>query len=155
MCASSPDSGRNLKDIRGPGYNPNAPSLPSLLARKSSYSKNYGYEVASETSTISPEERQWYQDNGYGDPMATVEVAQPGTGRQMFGVGGALAGRARTKDDYKTFYRGISTDGRDKYQRSLALKPAPAPAPATTVLSTPPASTRYAGKALTINPMSS
>lgn len=153
MCGSSPSSS------------------PSLLAGKP-YSGNYGYEATSEAPTISAEERQWYQDNGYGDPMAVVKVAKPNTGVPLGGKnaegGGSPLARVRTKNDYKSFYQGVKPQARDLYQQSLASKSASKSASAaastaastaaagtSAMLATPPSNTRYAGKALTINPMSS
>ena len=94
---------------------------------------------------IEQEERQWYIDQGFGDPNEA-------SGSMFMGRAFTPAGRART-----SAYRGVSPEARYLYRQSLAPKPAPAPAPAapTAALAVPAATTRWAGKALTINPMSS
>ena len=93
---------------------------------------------------IEQEERQWYIDQGFGDPS---EASGPMFMNRAFTPAGE-APRTST-------YRGVSPEARYLYKQSRAPKTAPAPAPAVQALAVPPASTRYACKALTINPMSS
>jgi hypothetical protein len=120
--------------------------------RAQAQTKNYGAVTADQASPVAQDERQWYIDQGFGDPneVAGQRGAQPGVmvGRNYRPAQPAFAGS----------YRGVSPEARYLYQQSRAPKPAPAPAPApapVAALAVPPASTRWAGKALTINPVSS
>ena len=117
---------------------------------------NYDSAPAGTTSPVSEDERKWYMDQGFGDPNEVIgkRQAQPKTfsGRNQMPAVQASAGS----------YRGVSAEARYLYQQSLAPKPAPVVAPVaapaagvSATLAVPPASTRYAGKALTINPVSS
>jgi hypothetical protein len=115
-----------------------------------SYSNNYGYGSAGNDSPFANEERQWYIDQGFGDPNEVVGKRGPS--------GGYTTGRTYNRPTPGTpgYYKGVSPEARYLYRQSLAPKPAPAPAPAapTAALAVPTATTRWAGKALTINPVS-
>jgi len=116
---------------------------------------NYGRAPAGAPSPVAQEERQWYMDQGFGDPNEVIGArgAQP---RMMSGRNQMPAVAASTGK-----YKGVSPEARYLYQQSRAPKPAPVAAPtaaaagASGTLAVPPTSTRYAGNALTINPMSS
>jgi hypothetical protein len=112
---------------------------------------NYGFAPAGAPSPIAQDERQWYIDQGFGDPSEVIGARKAGpayvSGKNFMGATKASAGS----------YRGVSPEARYLYKQSLVPKAAPAaaqPAPVPT-LAVPPANTRYAGNALTINPMSS
>ena len=112
---------------------------------------NYGAVTADQASPIAQDERQWYMDQGFGDPSEVLGKrrgqGQVTAGRNVMPARAAFAGS----------YRGVSPEARYLYQQSRAPKPAPAPAPApapVAALAVPPATTRWAGKALTINPVS-
>jgi hypothetical protein len=111
--------------------------------------RNYGFASANAPSPVAQEERQWYIDQGFGDPNEVV-----GRGDAM----SALISRrnqALASVGAIGSYKGVSPEARYLYQQSRAPKPAPAPAPApVAALAVPPATTRWAGKALTINPVS-
>ncbi len=113
--------------------------------------KGYGMTSAGAPSPIAQDERQWYIDQGFGDPNEVIGVrkAQPRmySGKNLMPAIEASAGS----------YRGVSPEARYLYKQSLAPKPAPAAAQSAPVptLAVPPATTRWAGNALTINPMSS
>jgi hypothetical protein len=93
---------------------------------------------------IEQEERQWYIDQGFGDPSEA-------SGPMFMGRSFTPAGKAPAPA-----YRGVSPEARYLYKQSRAPKSAPVPAPApTAALAVPTATTRWAGKALTINPVSS
>lgn len=116
---------------------------------------NYGFAPAGALSPVAEDERKWYMDQGFGDPNEVIGArgAQPRmmSGRNQMPAVAASAGK----------YKGVSPEARYLYQQSLVPKPKPVAAPAapaagtSATLAVPPASTRYAGKALTINPMSS
>jgi hypothetical protein len=117
----------------------------------SSYSNNYGYGSAGNDSPFAKEERQWYIDQGFGDPSEVVgkRPAQRlvTAGRSQLPARAAFAGS----------YRGVSPEARYLYTQSSIPKTvylqerAPSAASSLGV----PASTRWAGNALTINPVSS
>ena len=116
---------------------------------------DYDSAPARATSPVSEDERKWYIDQGFGDPNEMIgrRRAQP----RMFGRNQIPAVQASAGS-----YKGVSAEARYLYQQSLAPKPAPVVAPVaapaagvSATLAVPPASTRYAGKALTINPVSS
>ena len=117
---------------------------------------NYGFAPAGAPSPVAEDERKWYMDQGFGDPNEVIgrNKAQLETfsGRTRMAPIPASAGK----------YKGVSPEARYLYQQSLAPKPAPVVAPVaapaagvSATLAVPPGSTRYAGKALTINPVSS
>lgn len=116
--------------------------------------KNYGFTSAETPSPVAEDERQWYISQGFGDPNEVIgkRGAQPRmmSGRNLMPEIQASAGS----------YRGVSPEARYLYRQSLVPKPAPAAAPVapaagtSATLAVPPASTRYAGNALTINPAS-
>jgi len=116
---------------------------------------SYGSAPAGAPSPIAEDERKWYMDQGFGDPNEVygARQAQP---RMLYGKNQMPAVQASAGS-----YRGVSPEARYLYQQSRAPKPAPVAAPtagaagASSTLAVPPTSTRYAGKALTINPMSS
>lgn len=111
---------------------------------------NYGAVTADQASPVAQDERQWYIDQGFGDPNEVIgkRGAMPRmvSGRNEMPARAAFAGS----------YRGVSPEARYLYRQSLAPKPAPvaAAAPAVPTLAVPPAATRWAGNALTINPTS-
>lgn len=111
---------------------------------------NYGAVTADQASPVAQDERQWYIDQGFGDPNEVLgkRGARPRmvSGRNEMPARAAFAGS----------YRGVSPEARYLYRQSLAPKPAPAAAaaPAVPTLAVPPATTRWAGNALTINPTS-
>ena len=117
----------------------------------SSYSKNYGYGSAGNDSPFANEERQWYIDQGFGDPSEVVGKRGPS--------GGFTAGRTYYRPTPGTpgYYKGVSREARYLYTQSSIPKTvylqerAPSAASSLGV----PASTRWAGNALTINPVSS
>jgi hypothetical protein len=117
----------------------------------SSYSKNYGYGSAGNDSPFANEERQWYIDQGFGDPSEVVGKRGPSVGRQV--------GRTYNRPTPGTpgYYKGVSREARYLYTQSSIPKTvylqerAPSAASSLGV----PASTRWAGNALTINPVSS
>lgn len=112
--------------------------------------KNYGFTSAEAPSPVAEDERQWYIDQGFGDPNEVIgkRGAMPSmmSGKNQMPARAAFAGS----------YRGVSPEARYLYRQSLAPKPAPvaAAAPAVPTLAVPPATTRWAGNALTINPTS-
>jgi hypothetical protein len=117
--------------------------------RAQAQTKNYGAVTADQASPIAQDERQWYMDQGFGDPSEVLGKSQ--------GQGQVTAGRnvMPARAAFAGSYRGVSPEARYLYQQSRAPKPAPAPAPApVAALAVPPATTRWAGKALTINPVS-
>jgi hypothetical protein len=108
----------------------------------SQYSKNYGYGAVGQAPAMAKEERQWYIDQGFGDPTKVVT--------QRSGLyGGKVKG---TSTDY---YQGVTPEARYLYTQSSIPKTVylqeRAPSAATSL--GVPANTRYAGKALTINPV--
>jgi hypothetical protein len=112
---------------------------------------NYGFTSAEGPSPIAQDERQWYIDQGFGDPNEVIG-ARRGSARYVSG-----RNQMPAVNPYAGSYRGVSPEARYLYKQSLVPKPAPAaaqPAPVPT-LAVPPATTRWAGNALTINPMSS
>ena len=117
----------------------------------SSYSKNYGYGSAGNDSSFAKEERQWYIDQGFGDPSEVVGKRGPSAG--------VVAGRTYYKPTPGSpgYYKGVSREARYLYTQSSIPKTvylqerAPSAASSLGV----PASTRWAGNALTINPVSS
>lgn len=126
-----------------------AGSMP-ILGGLNSSAGNYGRTPAGAPSPVAEDERKWYIDQGFGDPNEVIGArrAQPKmfSGRNQMPAVAASAGK----------YKGVSPEARYLYQQSLAPKPAPAPAPTpTAALAVPTATTRWAGNALTINPMSS
>ena len=117
---------------------------------------NFGSAPAGATSPVAEDERKWYMDQGFGDPNEVIGKREAQyqyrvmSGRSQMPAVAASAGK----------YKGVSPEARYLYQQSLAPKPAPVAAASTaagvsSTLAVPPASTRYAGKALTINPVSS
>lgn len=116
-----------------------------------SYSNNYGYGSAGNDSPFAKEERQWYIDQGFGDPSEVVGKRGPS--------GGFTAGRTYYRPTPGTpgYYKGVSREARYLYTQSSIPKTvylqerAPSAASSLGV----PASTRWAGNALTINPVSS
>lgn len=112
---------------------------------------NYGFASADQASPIAQDERQWYIDQGFGDPNEVIgkRAAQPRmfSGRNEIPAVQASAGS----------YRGVSPEARYLYRQSSIPKTvypqerAPSAASSLGV----PANTRYAGKSLTINPVTS
>lgn len=93
----------------------------------SPYASNYGYGLTSGESVFGEEERQWYIDNGFGDPNTSVEVlpVQPSSSPYspfgIYGYGGrpspymmarTQAMRTQTPSNY---YRGVSPEARYMY----------------------------------------
>jgi hypothetical protein len=115
-----------------------------------SYSNNYGYGSAGNDSPFANEERQWYIDQGFGDPSEVVDT------RQFYDF---KTGRTYNRPTPKApgYYKGVSREARYLYTQSSIPKTvysqerAPSAASSLGV----PASTRWAGNALTINPVSS
>ena len=105
----------------------------------SQYSKNYGYGAVGQAPVMAKEERQWYIDQGFGDP--TKVVGQTANSR----LSRASAG----------YYQGVTPEARYLYTQSSIPKTVylqeRAPSAATSL--GVPANTRYAGKSLTINPV--
>jgi len=118
---------------------------------------NFDSALAGATSPVAEDERKWYMDQGFGDPNEVIGKREAQyqyrmmSGRSQMPAVAASAGK----------YKGVSPEARYLYQQSRAPKPAPVAAPtaaaagASGTLAVPPTSTRYAGNALTINPMSS
>ena len=110
----------------------------------SQYSKNYGYGAVGQAPVMAKEERQWYIDQGFGDPNA-VTGSSPARNLGRFGNKPANAG----------YYQGVTPEARYLYTQSSIPKTVylqeRAPSAATTL--GVPANTRYAGKSLTINPV--
>lgn len=127
---------------------PVSSKLPS--SNDSPYSKNYGYGSAGNDSPFANEERQWYIDQGFGDPSEVVDT------RQFYDF---TTGRTYNRPTPKApgYYKGVSREARYLYTQSSIPKTvysqerAPSAASSLGV----PASTRWAGNALTINPVSS
>jgi hypothetical protein len=127
-------------------------AFPSKLpsSNDSPYSKNYGYGSAGNDSPFANEERQWYIDQGFGDPSEVVDT------RQFYDF---KTGRTYNRPTPKApgYYKGVSREARYLYTQSSIPKTvysqerAPSAASSLGV----PASTRWAGNALTINPVSS
>jgi hypothetical protein len=107
-------------------------------------SKNYGYGAVGKAPVMAKEERQWYIDQGFGDPNA-VTGSSPAKNLGRFGNMPANAG----------YYQGVSPEARYLYTQSSIPKTVylqeRAPSAATSL--GVPANTRYAGKSLTINPV--
>ena len=110
---------------------------------------NYGASSAGQASAISQEERQWYIDNGFGDPNAVVGQMNP-VNSPRFSSGGSPGS-----------YKGVSAEARYLYNQRQPANVAPVAAPVAApvggtsgMAATPPTMTRWAGKALTINPAS-
>jgi len=107
-------------------------------------SKNYGYGAVGKAPVMAKEERQWYIDQGFGDPNA-VTGSSPAKNLGRFGSMPANAG----------YYQGVSPEARYLYTQSSIPKTVylqeRAPSAATSL--GVPANTRYAGKSLTINPV--
>jgi hypothetical protein len=113
-------------------------------SQTSQYSKNYGYGAVGQAPAMAKEERQWYMDQGFGDPSAVIG-STPARDLGKFGNKPANAG----------YYQGVTPEARYLYTQSSIPKTVyleqRAPLAATSL--GVPANTRYAGKALTINPM--
>lgn len=111
--------------------------------------KNYGFTSAGAPSPVAQDERQWYIDQGFGDPNEVQPRMM--SGQKSMDLLAASAGS----------YRGVSPEARYLYRQSRAPKAAPVAAPVapaagtSATLAVPPANTRYAGKSLTINPVTS
>jgi hypothetical protein len=103
----------------------------------------YGGGSAAQPSSIAKEERQWYIDNGFGDPLRVVGKTDPISSSRFNSAGSP--GR----------YVGVDPTARYLYTQSSIPKTVylqeRAPSAATSL--GVPANTRYAGKSLTINPM--
>ena len=117
------------------------------MSQPSQNSSNYGYGSADKASVVSSEERQWYIDQGFGDPMSVAGQRASTSGR--FASPGSPG-----------YYQGVSAEARYLYKQRQPTKVAPAPiaTPAggtSGVTATPPSITRWAGNALTINPVTS
>jgi hypothetical protein len=108
----------------------------------SSYSSRYGFGSTASPSSISEQERQWYIDNKFGDPYEVDKQSRmihpwipPATSSN---------------------YKGVSNEARYLYQQSSVPKTVylqeRAPSSAASALGVP-ANTRFAGKSLTINPV--
>jgi hypothetical protein len=108
--------------------------------------KNYGYGAVGQAQAMAGEERQWYIDQGFGDPNAVIG-SRPARNLGRFGNTPANAG----------YYQGVSPEARYLYTQSSMPKTVylqeRAPSAATSL--GVPANTRYAGKSLTINPVTS
>lgn len=105
----------------------------------SQYSKNYGYGAVGQAPVMAKEERQWYIDQGFGDPTKVVGQT-PNTRLSRASAG---------------FYQGVTPEARYLYTQSSIPKTVylQERAPSATKSLGVPANTRYAGKSLTINPM--
>ena len=116
------------------------------LGQSPKASTGYGASSADQASVIAQDERQWYIDNGFGDPNAVVGQMNP-VNSPRYSSGGSPGS-----------YKGVSAEARYLYTQRQPAKAAPAaPAPVggtSGVAATPPSITRWAGKALTINPVS-
>ena len=102
----------------------------------SQLSKNYGYGAVGQAPAMAKEERQWYIDQGFGDP--TKVVGQRASTSGKFASPGSPG-----------FYQGVSPEARYLYTQSSIPKTVylqeRAPSAATSL--GVPANTRYAGKA--------
>ena len=120
----------------------------SFLKPETKFSSNYGYGSADQASTMANEERQWYMDQGFGDPNKVVGQREGGGGRGKFGL---------LSKPSAGYYQGVSPEARYLYTQSSIPKTVylqeRAPSAATSL--GVPTNTRYAGKSLTINPMTS
>ncbi len=80
----------------------------------SPYANNYGYAKAGGASSIDAGERQWYIDNGFGDPLAT-------TGATPARKGGFWMTTGRNSSYIKPvaanpgYYKGVSAEARYLY----------------------------------------
>ena len=91
-------------------------ALMGSASQPSSYASNYGYGKG---SSFDPEERQWYIDNGFGDPTQQVASGESVfTGQYRAGRGGARGGTPiRSKVFEPVMYnRGVSPEARYLYQ---------------------------------------
>ena len=113
-----------------------------LAPPSSSYSNRYGFGSAASPSSISEQERQWYIDNKFGDPYEVDKQSKM--------IHPWMA--PLTSSNYK----GVSNEARYLYQQSSVPKTVylqeRAPSAAASSLGVP-ANTRWAGKSLTINPV--
>jgi hypothetical protein len=156
MCTTF---GAGSMPILGGGSNRPSPGADQLGTDADQYSKNYGYGSASGPPSIAEEERQWYIDQGFGDPnevvgkRATRSRLPPGLG--VIPVGSRIRTPYLPASDGS--YRGVSPEARYLYTQSSIPKTVylqeRAPSAATSL--GVPANTRYAGKSLTINPVTS
>ena len=148
MCATL---GAGSMPILGGGSNRAWPGADQLGTDADQYSKNYGYGSASGPPSIAKEERQWYIDQGFGDPNEVV--GKRATQSRV------MSGRIQTPylPASDGSYRGVSPEARYLYTQSSIPKTVylqeRAPSAATSL--GVPANTRYAGKSLTINPVTS
>ena len=122
----------------------------------SPYSNNYGYGSAGNDSPFANEERQWYIDQGFGDPSEVVGKSGPSSGGFTTGPYYKRT-YSRPTPGTPGYYKGVSREARYLYTQSSIPKTvylqerAPSAASSLGV----PASTRWAGNALTINPVPS
>ena len=148
MCTTL---GAGSMPILGGGSNRPWPGADQLGTDADQYSKNYGYGSASGPSSIAKEERQWYIDQGFGDPN---EVIKNRAVEPRLKLGQSLASQLTPSAGS---YRGVSPEARYLYTQSSIPKTVylqeRAPSAATSL--GVPANTRYAGKSLTINPVTS
>jgi hypothetical protein len=120
-----------------------AGSPAGFLQPETKFSTNYGYGAVGKAPAMAKEERQWYKDQGFGDPNTVVGKRQ-GAGGGRYGIPSSAG-----------YYQGVSPEARYLYTQSSIPKTvyleqrAPSAASSLGV----PANTRYAGKSLTINPM--
>jgi hypothetical protein len=118
-----------------------AGSAAGFLKPETKFSTNYGYGAVGQAPAMANEERQWYMDQGFGDPTKVVGKREGGGKYRIPGSAG--------------YYQGVSPEARYLYTQSSIPKTvyleqrAPSAASSLGV----PANTRYAGKSLTINPM--
>ena len=105
--------------------------------------KNYGYGAVGQAPAMAKEERQWYIDNGFGDPTKVV------------GQRSAVNSPRFSSAANPGYYQGVTPEARYLYTQSSIPKTVylqeRAPSAATSL--GVPANTRYAGKSLTINPV--
>ena len=113
-----------------------------LAPPSSSYSNRYGFGSTAAPSSVSQQERQWYIDNKFGDPYEVDKQSK------MF--------HPWMPPVTSSNYKGVSNEARYLYQQSSVPKTVylqeRAPSYGRSSLGVP-ANTRYAGKSLTINPV--
>jgi hypothetical protein len=120
-----------------------AGSAAGFLKPETKFSTNYGYGAVGQAPAMAKEERQWYIDQGFGDPTKVVGQRNPSASSRFRSAGSP------------GYYQGVSPEARYLYTQSSIPKTVyleqRAPSAATSL--GVPANTRYAGKSLTINPM--
>jgi hypothetical protein len=120
-----------------------AGSAAGFLKPETKFSTNYGYGAVGQAPVMAKEERQWYIDQGFGDPTKVV------------GQRSAVNSPRFSSAANPGYYQGVTPEARYLYTQSSIPKTVylqeRAPSAATSL--GVPANTRYAGKSLTINPM--